>query len=1139
MSPRRPAPGLQGGTYPIQIIAQSQTDSNLEAQTTVEVTITPTQPGMTFAVNPDPEFTVPYDGAQVPTAFRTVIDNTGPAADTYNLSFANVPSGFTLVSSATSVTVPAGETGIVGIYLIPNAGSVLPAPGTPLSFQVTATSTSNPAITQTVTESFAMPAIDAVTIVSNPVQVSTVPGLPATATVNLENVGNVAASAALTFSTDTGLTLTGLSATPITLAIGQTATDTVQLTPDADVPLNSTLEATVNVGPASLQNLVSVVNVTPSSSFAEAGQTVTVSADVLNAVTATEQAEASFTVLNGSGNVVFTSTAVPLTLSALTNVATVNLGSLDTSALAPGQYTIQVSIADSGGNPIPGATGTASLVIDAPVTASLAVSSDALSPEDYDTVTNTLIVGSQTLLGSVQTDGEATSVALNGNLAYVANTQDIAVVNVSDPTNPQIVTTFGSTDLNQGGLNLVQLDGNNLVVTSQNLSDSTSFNLLVFSLANPSSPQLLSNTTIPYAFTSDLVVQGNTAFIPIEGTSNDGNGNITDQFGNFLAVDLSNPAAPQLAGVLFNNLGAPQGSDSNQFDAVPINSQVTYVAGSTSTGANTQSGNGSVLVVNTANPASMSVADQLDIPGTVQALAIAVNGNEALVVGSTGGWQSPFSDPTQIGLTGNVTLTMLNISNPLDPTIIGSTVVTQDTFPNAGENAAGKLQAIYLGNGQFAVSDTLAGVLPVLLVVNASNPSNLVTNTISVPSDTNGMAVSGDRLLATSNSGLAIYQIGALTTQSVTAEVTVPTTGAATVLSNSFNVQPNQVIPGSGTETLVWDLTLAPGAGSQQITWETTVNGLAAGQVVAVATGASIQLGNEQFTLPASNVAGVPVTQTIEIPVDVVAPGVPAIASAAVAAEQIGNTNLANQLNDLSIALTSLVETPTSAVYQGQAVAALTSIISQVTNDPFLAPFASGLTAGSTAIASATTAAEVDTAVINLGAVLDSLAQTITDEAAYGFTLGLTDQDGVIQPGALTIYTIQMQNTGTATATYDFSVSGLPAGVTATFNQTSITLAPGASIPERGQHRHPEPVRVRHHPDSRRLHDHGDRPGRAGNHPGHTGPTGSASRVPAGRRRRHQPAVHQPGRPGRRHRQDRERRQRTAAGRGILHRDGC
>ena len=327
------------------------------------------------------------------------------------------------------------------------------------------------------------------------------------------------------------------------------------------------LQATVNVGPASLQNLVSVVNVTPSSSFAEAGQTITVSADVLNAVTATEQAEASFTVLNGSGNVVYTSIAVPVTLSSLTNVATINLGNLDTATLAAGQYTIEVSIANSGGTSIPGATGTASLVIDAPVTASLTASSDALTPEDSNTVTNTLTVGSQTLLGSVPTDGEATSVALNGNLAYVANTADIAVVNISDPTNPQVVTTFGSTNINQGGLNLVQLDGNNLVVASENIADSTSFNLLVYSLANPGSPQLLSNTTIPYAFPSDLVVQGNTAFIPIEGTSNDGNGNITDQYGDFLAVDLSNPAAPQLAGVLFNDRGEPQGSDSNEFDS--------------------------------------------------------------------------------------------------------------------------------------------------------------------------------------------------------------------------------------------------------------------------------------------------------------------------------------------------------------------------------------------------------------------------------------------------------------------------------------------------------------------------------------------------------------------------------------------
>ena len=106
-----PAPGLQSGTYPIQIIAQSQTDSNLEAQTTVEVTITPTQPGISFSVASDPQFTVPFNGAQLPTAFRATIQNLGPAADTYNLTFSNLPSGFTLLDSGTSVTVPAGSNG--------------------------------------------------------------------------------------------------------------------------------------------------------------------------------------------------------------------------------------------------------------------------------------------------------------------------------------------------------------------------------------------------------------------------------------------------------------------------------------------------------------------------------------------------------------------------------------------------------------------------------------------------------------------------------------------------------------------------------------------------------------------------------------------------------------------------------------------------------------------------------------------------------------------------------------------------------------------------------------------------------------------------------------------------------------------
>ena len=239
-----PAPGLQSGTYSIQIIAQSTTNPDLVAQTTVNVTITPTPPGINFNVNPDPIFTVPFNGAQLPSAFRAKIQNLGPAADTYNLTFANVPTGFTLLNSGASVTVPAGQTGILGLYLQPNVGQTIPPPGTVLSFTVTATSTTNPAITQSQVVTFTVPAIDALTVTSNPVALNTTPGAAVTDVITITNVGNVAENnIALASTTSSGLTLTGLQT--VSLDVGQSTTETITVTPDASTPLNSALQATI------------------------------------------------------------------------------------------------------------------------------------------------------------------------------------------------------------------------------------------------------------------------------------------------------------------------------------------------------------------------------------------------------------------------------------------------------------------------------------------------------------------------------------------------------------------------------------------------------------------------------------------------------------------------------------------------------------------------------------------------------------------------------------------------------------------------------------------------------------------------------------------------------------------------------
>ena len=240
-----PAPGLQGGTYPIQIIARSTTNPDLVAQSVVNVTITPTQPGLALNVAKDPIFTVPFNGALLPTAFRASIRNLGPADAMYNLTFSGLPAGFTLLNSGTTVTVPAGHTGILGLYLQPNLGQPIPPPGTQLTFTVTATSTTNAVLTKSQLVSFTVPAVDALTLTSSPTSVNTTPGSPATATITITNAGNVPENnITLAATTSSGLTVSGLM--PLSLAVGQSATETVTLTPNAATPLNSTLDATIS-----------------------------------------------------------------------------------------------------------------------------------------------------------------------------------------------------------------------------------------------------------------------------------------------------------------------------------------------------------------------------------------------------------------------------------------------------------------------------------------------------------------------------------------------------------------------------------------------------------------------------------------------------------------------------------------------------------------------------------------------------------------------------------------------------------------------------------------------------------------------------------------------------------------------------
>ena len=114
----------------------------------------------------------------------------------------------------------------------------------------------------------------------------------------------------------------------------------------------------------------------------------------------------------------------------------------------------------------------------------------------------------------------------------------------------------------------------------------------------------MGNTTINYQFPGSLFVQGTTAYVTTSGYDYSGAGpsTITDQYGDFLAIDFSNPASPALSGALTNTLGTPNGGASNINGGAAVSSSLAYVVGSTSTGSATQTGSGQLQVVNIANP---------------------------------------------------------------------------------------------------------------------------------------------------------------------------------------------------------------------------------------------------------------------------------------------------------------------------------------------------------------------------------------------------------------------------------------------------------------------------------------------------------------------------------------------------------
>lgn len=887
--------------------------------------------------------------------------------------------------------------------------------------------------------------------------VTALPGVPAHFPIILENKGTKPTTYDLSVG---GLLPSGTTATfnrsTVTLQPGETLsagpngiTLSLSFTQDFLFPASFTVNAMAQEAPSLVQRaaasvavrneFIQVSTVTPNPGFTDPGGIVAVSARILNVVNSTQTVLVSYQVKSTSGANLFTSPSQAVDLTIRSSLVDVALPSFNTTGLPRSDYSIVVSIADANGVPLPGVVGQANLQVGIPVSATITVSPNTLL-SGPNVVTNTLRVDAQTipnipltLLGQVQTIPTSTTVVIDGNLAYVAGTNGVDIVDTANAASPVVVGTFGQGLIVQGGFTVIRaLSGNRLLIATQASINATDFTLLTYSLTNPVAPTLLAQSKVPKQFISDFFVVGDRVIATTTGIDYFA-GNVLDQFGDVLALDLSNPAAVTVTDELFGGSTDIYNHNGGEL----VDNSTIYVASTTSTGgfANTQVGHGVVRVIDYSNPSNLIETRDIRIPDTVQATEVAIEGNRALVLGSTGGWKSPFNGVGDAQLTGRMTLTLLDITDRRRPFVIGTTLITESlNRPVDTADGGARLSTISLGHGRFAISRGYVENQPVLLLADITG-DNIVVASIPVPSLVNEMAFVDGKLYTTSQTGLMIYEVGSIVGTPTTIRVEVPNSEEAGKLNrvrmDSFSIRPDQIIDGTGIKTLVWNRPFAFGTTTSTLTWNTELSGLQPNESRKVTNGTGIAFTSAgtpgMFNLPATSVVG---QNAITI--------TPATQTAAPGASATFDVTLRNPTDSfLSFTLStsgipeSWMEFPRFVFVDPNSTKTETLRITAPAKTP-----EGSMDFKIVATANATLQG------MSQGTLLLQGVPVQPDSQAHGVSVSiraLNDQTGQGNDAA---YILRLTNTGSVAESFVLS-SVLPFGFSGTFEKTSVTIPPG------------------------------------------------------------------------------------------------
>jgi hypothetical protein len=473
----------------------------------------------------------------------------------------------------------------------------------------------------------------------------------------------------------------------------------------------------------------------------------------LNADSAAAAAGSYITVyLTGQGavsNPVTDGTAAPLSpLSTANATATATIGALNAPiqflGLAPefaglAQANIQVPALPSGDYPLV-------VTVGGFVSASAIVSVSG---------SGTAYTSPLTMVGTVPfANSDSSSVVLYNNIAYVCGDDRIVMVNVTDPTAPNVIGEFGDSVLAGNGdrcvINtqeatpfLVEIIGATGVTSGADATES----FAVYSLATPSSPVLLTVASNAYGHMENLTFYQNygivtTSYITYY-TSND---EVASQTGNFLVYDFTTPAQP----LFVTTLAANQNLDpySEVVDLI-----YTYVASTTATGTST-TGVGTLDVYSIASPTAPSLISQVTVGNAAILLSFDVAGTTLLAAGNTAGQRNPGTP--DFDFTGNLTLTTMDLTNVSVPQVVSSLTT--------GLQVNGTFTTVAFSNGVFAVvnepPDTDDYGPSSLMVADARNPANIQLYPFQTQFGFSGLlTTSNGFLLAPTALGLNIYSL--------------------------------------------------------------------------------------------------------------------------------------------------------------------------------------------------------------------------------------------------------------------------------------------------------------------------------------------------------------------------------------------